>query len=79
VEICDTGIGIVKDDLHFIFDDFFRVKRKETRCIRGSGLGLPIAKKIIEAHDGCIKVVSEIGKGSTFSIFLPKAKVKVKK
>jgi two-component system sensor histidine kinase/response regulator len=79
VEICDTGIGIVKDDLHFIFDDFFRVKRKETRGIRGSGLGLPIAKKIIEAHDGCIKVVSEIGKGSTFSIFLPKAKVKVKK
>lgn len=79
VEICDTGIGIVKDDLHFIFDDFFRAKHKETRGIRGSGLGLPIAKKIIEAHDGCIKVVSEIGKGSTFSIFLPKAKLKVKK
>jgi signal transduction histidine kinase len=79
VDISDTGIGISKDNLHFIFDEFFRAKRKETRGIRGSGLGLPIAKKIIEAHDGCIKVVSEIGKGSTFSIFLPKAKVKVKK
>ncbi len=72
VEISDTGIGISKDDLHFIFDEFFRVKHKETRDVRGSGLGLPIAKRIIEAHNGSIKVVSELGKGTTFSIFLPK-------
>jgi signal transduction histidine kinase len=75
VEISDTGIGISRDNLHFIFDEFFRAKSKEARDVRGSGLGLPIAKRIIEAHDGFIKVASEVGKGSTFSVFLPKAKV----
>lgn len=73
LQISDTGIGISKDNLHFIFDEFFRVKTSETRGITGSGLGLPIAKRIIEAHNGCIKVVSELGKGTTFSIILPKA------
>jgi len=73
VEISDTGTGISQENLHFIFDEFFRVKTKETRDITGSGLGLPIAKKIIGAHNGSIKVTSELGKGTTFSIFLPKA------
>ena len=72
VDVADTGIGISQENLSFIFDQFFRVKAKETRCITGSGLGLPIAKRIIEAHNGSIKVVSELGKGTTFSIFLPK-------
>ena len=74
VEISDTGIGISQENLSFIFDEFFRVKTKETRGLTGSGLGLPIAKRIIEAHNGSIKVVSELGKGTTFSILLPKAK-----
>ncbi|UCF06258.1 MAG: response regulator [bacterium] len=74
VDISDTGIGISQENLHFIFDEFFRVNSKETRSVTGSGLGLPIAKRIIEAHDGTIKVVSELGKGTTFSILLPKAK-----
>lgn len=73
VELCDTGIGISKENLPFIFDEFFRVKSKETQHISGTGLGLPIAKKIIEAHNGCVKVASEPGKGTTFSILLPKA------
>jgi len=76
VEVSDTGIGISKDNLHFIFGEFFRVKSKETRGVRGSGLGLPIAKRIIEAHNGFIKVASDVGKGSKFNVFLPKAKVK---
>ena len=76
IDICDTGIGISKDNLHFIFDEFFRVKSKETRGISGTGLGLPIAKRIIEAHNGSIKVVSELGKGTTFCVYLPKTKVK---
>jgi len=71
VEICDTGIGISQDNLPFIFDEFFRVKSSETRHVAGSGLGLPIAKRIIEAHNGHIQVYSELGKGTTFSIFLP--------
>jgi two-component system sensor histidine kinase/response regulator len=73
VEVSDTGIGISKENLPFIFDEFFRVKSKETQHISGTGLGLPIAKKIIEAHNGCVKVVSEPGKGTTFSILLPGA------
>lgn len=73
VEISDTGIGISQENIHFIFDEFFRVKNRETQGITGSGLGLPIAKRIIEAHSGSIKVVSELGKGTTFSILLPKA------
>jgi signal transduction histidine kinase len=73
VEVSDTGIGISQEDFPFIFDEFFRVKTKETRGVTGSGLGLPIAKRIIEANSGSIEVVSTLGKGTTFSIFLPKA------
>ena len=75
VEICDTGIGISEDNLHFIFEDFYRVKSKETQGLNGSGLGLPIAKRIIEAHNGSIRVASEVGRGTTFSVALPKKKV----
>jgi two-component system, sensor histidine kinase and response regulator len=73
VEISDTGIGISRENLPFIFDEFFRVKSGQTQRIAGSGLGLPIAKRIVEAHSGHIEVESELGKGTTFSIFLPKA------
>jgi two-component system sensor histidine kinase/response regulator len=73
VDVSDTGIGISKENLPFIFDEFFRVKSKETQHISGTGLGLPIAEKIIEAHHGCVKVASEPAKGTTFSILLPKA------
>jgi signal transduction histidine kinase len=72
VEITDTGIGISRDNLPFVFDEFFRVKSNETRHVAGTGLGLPIAKRIIEAHNGHIQVKSELGKGTTFSILLPK-------
>ena len=72
VDICDTGIGISQDNLPFIFDEFFRVKSSETQHVAGSGLGLPMVKRIIEGHEGRIEVHSELGKGTTFSIFLPK-------
>jgi signal transduction histidine kinase len=72
VEVCDTGIGISREDVPFIFDEFFRVKNDQTRHISGTGLGLPIAKRIIEAHQGRVEVHSELGKGTTFSVFLPK-------
>ncbi|MBC8358362.1 MAG: response regulator [Candidatus Aminicenantes bacterium] len=70
VEVQDTGIGIAKDHLPFIFDQFYRVKRGEDQKIKGTGLGLSIAKKIVEAHGGSIQVSSEIGKGSIFTVFL---------
>ncbi|MEK7994006.1 MAG: hybrid sensor histidine kinase/response regulator [Planctomycetota bacterium] len=73
VDISDTGIGISRENLPFIFDEFFRVKSSQTQHVAGSGLGLPIAKRIIEAHNGHILVQSELGKGATFSILLPKA------
>jgi len=72
VEISDTGIGISRENLPFIFDEFFRVKSSETQRIAGSGLGLPIVKRIVEAHNGRIRVRSEPGKGTTFSIYLPR-------
>ena len=71
-EVADTGIGIPERDLPFIFDEFFRVRSGETQCVVGSGLGLSIAKKIVEAHSGLIQATSELGKGSRFTVLLPK-------
>lgn len=62
----DTGTGIAKENLDFIFYPFFSTKEV------GSGLGLAIAYRIVEEHKGKIKVESEIGKGTTFRIYLPK-------
>ena len=72
-EVKDTGIGIAKEHLPFIFDQFYRVKRGEDHKIKGTGLGLSIAKKIVEAHGGSVRVSSELGKGSSFTVLLPKA------
>ncbi len=68
VQVSDTGIGIPEEDIPYIFDAFYRVSRDT----RGSGLGLSIAKTIIEAHGGKIWVKSIPGEGSTFSFTLPK-------
>src|SRR3989339_1832850 len=73
ISVADTGIGIKSDDLPRIFDKFFRVKTSETRQIVGTGLGLSIVKSIVDAHMGTISVESTDGKGTTFSILLPKA------
>lgn len=67
----DTGIGIEPDELERVFDRFYRVKNSNTRNIIGTGLGLAIVKDIVEAHNGMIRVESEVGKGSTFRVFLP--------
>jgi two-component system phosphate regulon sensor histidine kinase PhoR len=69
LEICDSGIGISAEDLPRIFDTFYRVDK--ARSTRGFGLGLPIARKIIERHNGIITAESEPGRGSTFRIALP--------
>jgi two-component system sensor histidine kinase/response regulator len=75
-EVQDTGIGIAKEHLPFLFDQFYRVSRSEDHKMKGTGLGLSIAKKIVEAHGGSIQVSSEPGKGSTFTVLLPKPETK---
>jgi two-component system sensor histidine kinase/response regulator len=72
-EVADTGIGISPEQLPFIFDQFYRVSRREDQKIKGTGLGLAIAKKIVEAHNGSIQATSAPGQGSTFLVRLPKA------
>jgi PAS domain S-box-containing protein len=70
IQFKDTGIGIPAKDIPFIFERFFR--SDHVKDISGTGLGLSIAKDLVELHNGTIHVESEVGKGSTFLIFLPK-------
>jgi len=72
-DVTDTGIGISQEHLPLIFDQFYRVSRREDQKIKGTGLGLSIAKKIVDLHNGSIQVTSEPGQGTTFSVRLPKA------
>ncbi len=68
----DCGLGIPPEAVSRIFDKFYQVKRpRSTDRYKGSGLGLSIVKQIIEAHHGQVAVVSDLGKGSTFSFWLP--------
>jgi two-component system, OmpR family, phosphate regulon sensor histidine kinase PhoR len=71
IRIQDTGMGIRPEDLNLIFQQFYRVKDEKTRYIHGTGLGLAIVKSILESHQGQIKVESQPGSGSIFSVFLP--------
>ncbi len=69
VDIADTGIGIPEEDLPHVFERFY--KGDKARAEAGTGMGLAIAKHVVEAHGGTIRVESEEGKGSTFSFSLP--------
>ncbi|MED1795555.1 sensor histidine kinase [Brevibacillus nitrificans] len=71
VMIKDTGIGIPKDDIPYLFDRFFRVDKMRSRQTEGTGLGLSIAKWIVDAHHGKIQVSSEEGVGTSFYLSLP--------
>jgi len=69
--ITDNGIGIPKEDIDHIFERFYRVEKSRTSETGGTGLGLAIARELIEAHGGTIRIESELGKGSSFTIVLP--------
>jgi PAS domain S-box-containing protein len=71
IEVADTGIGIAQDELGHLFDRFFRTARAQDAAIPGVGLGLSIAKAIVEAHGGRIAVRSRDGDGTTFTVDLP--------
>ena len=71
VAVSDTGEGIPPEDLPNIFERFYRVDKSRARATGGSGLGLTITKRLIEAHGSSIEADSEMGKGSTFTFTLP--------
>lgn len=73
VSVGDTGCGIPNDKLQKIFDAFYTTKEADARGQGGTGIGLSLCRKIIEAHKGRIRVESEVGKGTTFTLKLPRA------
>ncbi len=70
IRVSDTGYGIAPDEIPRIFERFYRVQTDKTRHIIGTGLGLPIVKSIVEAHNGTVRVESKEGAGSTFYVRL---------
>ncbi len=68
----DTGVGIAKKDFNIIFKEFKRVRTTYVNSKPGSGLGLALTKRLVNLHGGNISFISELGKGSTFTFFIPK-------
>lgn len=78
ISVSDSGVGIPKSKLGEIFQEFTQVDSSDSRRAGGTGLGLPIAKKLVELHGGRIWVDSEPGRGSTFSFTLPVSEYRTK-
>jgi two-component system phosphate regulon sensor histidine kinase PhoR len=72
INVEDTGVGIAKDELPKVFDKFFRSQDPRVQAETGTGLGLALAQEVVRLHGGQITVESELNKGSTFSVLLPR-------
>jgi signal transduction histidine kinase/DNA-binding response OmpR family regulator/Tfp pilus assembly protein PilF len=71
VEVSDTGMGIPEEKIPYIFDRFYQVDDSYTRKTQGTGIGLALAKELVELHGGVISVASKIGEGTCFTLTLP--------
>ena len=71
VKVADSGIGIPKEDQDHVFERFYRVDKSHSREIGGTGLGLAIARNAVIMHRGSIKVYSNEGEGTTFTVRIP--------
>ena len=72
IEVADTGVGIDATELPHIFERFYRGSRANEARGSGSGLGLAIVRSIVDMHGGTVEVESRVGKGSTFTVMLPR-------
>jgi two-component system sensor histidine kinase BaeS len=72
VAVSDTGVGIAPEDLPRVFDRFYRTDESRTRDSGGFGLGLSIARELVDAMGGTIGVSSQVGLGTTFRVRLPR-------
>jgi hypothetical protein len=73
ISVEDTGVGIAAEDRDAVFEEFRQVGNDYTRKAEGTGLGLALTRRFVELHGGRIELKSEVGKGSTFTVFIPDA------
>ena len=71
LEVADSGMGIPEEDIEHVFERFYRVDKSHSREIGGTGLGLSIARNAVLMHRGAIKVYSQVGEGTTFTVRIP--------
>jgi two-component system, OmpR family, phosphate regulon sensor histidine kinase PhoR len=72
IAVADTGIGVLAEDLPRLTERFYRVDKARSRELGGTGLGLAIVKHIVQAHGGWLRIESEVGKGTTVRLYLPR-------
>jgi len=78
VTVADTGIGIAAKDVDTVLEPFGRIHNAMARTTEGTGLGLPLAKKLMEAHAGFLEITSVLGKGTTVTLSFPQTNIQLK-